>query len=78
MTCQELLDFLMDYVDGQLPAAQLDSFEQHLRACPPCVHYVDSYRETAALGQSICHQDDALPPEVPEALIEAILRARQS
>ena len=77
MTCQELLDFLMDYVDGQLPAAQLEVFEQHLQACPPCVHYVDSYRETAAVGRSICEHDNALPPDVPEALVDAILRARE-
>ena len=78
MTCQELLDFLMEYVEGQLPLGQLETFEEHLRACPPCVHYVDSYRETAGLGRSLCERDDALPPDVPEALVEAILRARQS
>jgi anti-sigma factor RsiW len=36
MTCRELIDFLMSYLDGELPAAQNRSFEDHLDLCPAC------------------------------------------
>lgn len=79
MTCQELADFLMAYDDGELPAAQREVFDAHLGACPPCVTYLETYRETVRLGKSLC--DDpagATPPECPEGLVEAILAARRS
>ncbi len=79
MTCREMLEFLMDYLEGGLPEEQRGLFDQHLRECPPCVDYIDSYRETVQLGRRAF--DDlgaAMPDDVPEGLIQAILAARQA
>ena len=46
LTCRELIEFLMQYVDGELPAAQLRAFERHLEICPSCVAYLAGYRAT--------------------------------
>ncbi len=78
MNCREFTDFLDDYVDGHLPGDQSATFEQHMRDCPPCVDYLESYRETAKLGRALCEADEALPSDVPERLIAAILAARRS
>ena len=78
MTCREFVDFLMEYLDGTLGASELRVFEGHIDDCPGCVTYLDTYRETVRLGQSICDADDSLPEDVPEALVEAILAARRS
>jgi anti-sigma factor (TIGR02949 family) len=75
LTCQELLDFLMQYLDGELPPEEAARFERHLSACPPCLEYMKSYRETVQLEQCVCAErcDD-----VPEELIHAILAARRN
>ncbi len=78
MTCQELVDFLRAYVDGELPESEQAAFEDHLGECPPCVAYLDSYRETIRLGRAVCaNPDDPIPDDVPERLIEGILAARR-
>ncbi len=77
MTCQDLADFLMDYIEGALPQTQRDEFDSHLGACPPCIEYMKSYEETIRMGKTLCDQPDApIPDDVPEKLIRAILSAR--
>ncbi len=78
MNCREMTDFLMTYLDDELPASQREAFEEHLEACPPCVRYLDSYRESIRLGKAVCARDDGpVPEDAPEALIQAILAARE-
>jgi anti-sigma factor RsiW len=78
MTCHELAEFLMAYLDGELPAAQREEFERHSADCPPCKAYLRSYRQTIALGRSICHDPEGpVPEQVPEDLVLAILAARK-
>jgi anti-sigma factor RsiW len=77
ITCRECADFLHDYTGGALPAAQRAEFERHLRACPPCVAYLDTYRQTVSLARpALCGASASKPPEMPEALVRAILAAR--
>lgn len=78
MTCKELIDFLMDYLDGELPGGEAQHFDEHLELCPHCAGYLASYRETVRLGKMICQPGKAeLPPDLPEDLVEAILEARR-
>jgi anti-sigma factor RsiW len=77
MTCQQLVEFLMDYLDGTLPEPQRGCFEEHLAECPDCVAYLATYQETIRMGKAVCAEDsDALPPEIPEELVQAIVTAR--
>lgn len=81
LTCQQLADFLGDYFEGQLPADQRREFERHLAVCPPCIHYLESYKTTVALAKLAhdCAEAGAHappPPDVPEDLIRAILASR--
>ncbi len=73
ITCRELIDFLHDYVDGALPAAQRVVFEDHLKICPDCVDYVGEYRRTIRAAAST---KDAGETPLPDALVRAILAAR--
>jgi anti-sigma factor RsiW len=78
MNCRELTDFLMAYLDEELTPTQHAAFEEHMAICPPCVVYLDSYRETVRLGKEVCARDESpVPDDVPEVLIEAILAARK-
>lgn len=78
MTCQEFVEFLMAYLDGELSAEVGRVFEAHVGECPPCLAYLDSYRETVRLGRSLCDEPEGpVPEEVPEGLVRAILDARR-
>jgi len=78
ITCQELSEFLLDFLEGNLPEEERAVFEAHLEVCPPCVTYIDSYRKTIALGRNACREEEReSPPEVPEPLIQAILATRR-
>ena len=76
MTCRELVDFLMEYLNGELGEAEHETFDRHLAACPTCVDYLESYKTTVRLGQEVCTSTDEVPSDVPSQLIDAILAAR--
>lgn len=80
ITCKELIDFLMDYVDDGLPPERRSAFEAHLKVCPPCVNYLSSYKEAVRMGKAALSPtpDDSIPSSVPPKLIEAILAARRA
>jgi len=79
ITCREFVDFLMDYLEGSLEQDVRSSFEGHMDACPSCITYLDTYRETVALGKSVlCDTPDGpVPEDVPDNLVQAILAARK-
>ena len=79
MTCRDLVTFLLDYLSGDLPAAERATFEAHLRDCPHCVTYVHGYRQAMRLAKAALADPDAPPPaDVPDDLLRAIMTARKS
>jgi anti-sigma factor RsiW len=79
VTCREVADFLHEYLSAELDAAVRTSFDAHLAQCPHCVAYLDSYRATVRLAQSLGRlPPDAAPEPVSEDLVAAILAARSS
>jgi anti-sigma factor RsiW len=79
LNCREFIDFLFDYFAGDLPPATFALFHEHIGECPDCVAYLDSYEQTVKLVWGACRDfDEAVPAEVPEDLIQAILIVRQS
>jgi anti-sigma factor RsiW len=71
-----MVEFLMAFLDGELPDGQREAFEEHLRLCPPCEVYLETYKEAVELGRAVC-QDEEGPPDAPEELVQAILDARR-
>lgn len=77
MTCREVLEFLMAYLDGELPTQERAMFEEHLSICPSCQSYLQSYRDTVRVSQAASELDsDASVASLPEDLVQAILSAR--
>lgn len=74
ITCEELVDFFLAWHEGTLPAEVRAEFERHLKACPPCEDYLESYETAIKLGH-LCSEMQRAEP-VPEPLIQAILAAR--
>jgi anti-sigma factor RsiW len=78
ITCKELVDFLHDYVSGELSADERAAFEEHLAVCPPCIRYLESYKAVIRLAKAVATDRDApAPADVPEDLVRAILSARK-
>jgi anti-sigma factor (TIGR02949 family) len=77
VTCRDFVEFLSEYLSGELAAAERAEFEAHLAACPACVAYLDTYQKTIRLSKaSYACRGDPVPDEVPEQLVQAILAAR--
>jgi anti-sigma factor RsiW len=76
ITCRELIDFIMDYLDGTLPADRRLEFERHLGVCPSCIAYLDSYKAAVHLGQqALAPSDEPAAGKAPEDLLRAIRAA---
>ena len=56
--CRELVELATEYLELALPEQERESFEQHLRTCIDCQHYLTQFqlsiRATATLrGQAL-------------------------
>ena len=78
MTCQQFVDFILSYLDRELSDAEHSTFEQHVELCPPCLAYLETYRDTVALGRACADPDGPVPDDVPEELVNAVLGARRA
>ncbi|MEP6770127.1 MAG: zf-HC2 domain-containing protein [Acidobacteriota bacterium] len=78
ITCRELIEFLYLYLGGELPSERVAEFDRHLNVCPSCVAYIETYKETAALGrQAFQDLEQPVGTAVPEELVSAILSVRR-
>lgn len=77
MTCQRAIDeFLMRYLEGELRPLERARFQLHLAICSACRRYLESYRQTVALGKAVAADPEApISPDVPEALIAAVRKS---
>lgn len=73
MNCEQVIEFLGDYLDGSLPAEVVSRFETHLGGCASCTAYIASYRETIRMARAATKAHTLEVGEVPEELIAAIL-----
>jgi len=79
MTCRDFVDFLMQYLSGELSPAEQSVFDQHMAECPACVAYLRTYRETIRLEKAaFADPAGSVPTDVPNDLVQAILAARSA
>lgn len=76
MTCKDVAEFLMRYVDHELEPGVRQAFEAHLRDCASCVRYLEQYQRTIALMRAAGERDEARatanpPPGLMAAIREA-------
>jgi len=57
LTCKELVELVTEYLDGQLPADELERFEEHLVYCGPCVTHIEQMRETIRVAGGLREED---------------------
>jgi hypothetical protein len=70
MKCEDLLQAMNDYVDGNVDPGICEQFEQHLAGCNPCQVVVDNIRKTITLYKA--GQPYEMPAEFQQKLRAAI------
>lgn len=77
MNCQQVTQFLTEYIDDSLPWYQSWLFTLHLALCGSCRRYLATFQETIRLarlqGKSPPSDDF---PAIPADLVRAILAVR--
>jgi predicted anti-sigma-YlaC factor YlaD len=74
IVCQQLVEMVNDYLQGDLDPTGRENVEAHLAVCGHCTGYVDQVKRMLALTATLD------PEPVPEALLEALteqFRARR-
>jgi anti-sigma factor RsiW len=73
--CQQVVELVTDYLEGQLATADMLIVERHLSMCEGCAAYLEQMRETITATGALRNED--VPAEVMESLIEAFRNLRR-
>ena len=78
LTCKQLIEALVDYVDGRLSLSRRFAVMVHLYCCGHCRSYLHEYQTTIKASRESAIQVDEPPAvEVPEDFVQAVLKARK-
>ena len=79
LTCKQLIESLHEYLEGRLSPTKRLTFFLHFFCCGHCRAYLSNYEATidASKQAFVKLEIDPGSPEVPEDLIQAILKARE-
>ena len=69
--CNEVLEELERYVDGELPAEKFADLAAHIHECPPCLQRADFQARLKEILRKKCSSGAPAPPAF-------ILRVRQT
>ncbi len=73
ITCKDLVEFLVDYLDGTLEPETARALEEHLKDCQNCQAFLNTYKATlASLKELACEE---MPAEL-RARLASFLKAR--
>ena len=74
VTCKKfILDLLVDYEDGTMPADERALFQQHMELCPPCLRFLTSYRATGRTLKLL--KPEEIPPDLARSARASVLEA---
>lgn len=63
LRCDEMLEALADYVDGELPAERRAKVEAHVAACPRCARFGGMYGAVVARLRAQLRGDARAPTD---------------
>ena len=66
INCHELIEFCLDYLEGELPHDEEVGFRRHLAQCSDCVAFFETYRKTPELSR------EALSAQIPVSVKESV------
>jgi anti-sigma factor RsiW len=73
ISCQDVVEFCLDFLDGALPEEERGRFTRHLSVCSDCVTFFETYRRTPEVSRQAMAME--MPAQVKEA-VRSYLRSR--
>lgn len=73
--CQECIDLLVDYLEGEIPLERARALDIHLEMCPSCVSFVKTYKGTVDVARKL--PVDEIPPELTQRLLDFLRREKE-
>lgn len=72
LSCQEIVDYCLDFLGGTLPVAERKLFSAHLRNCSECMRFFETYRKTPEISRAALalHMPDRVRVAVRDFLRE--------
>jgi anti-sigma factor RsiW len=52
LSCKEVTDLIMEYLNGSMSPDVALAFEAHLADCPDCIAFLNTYKKTVELTRS--------------------------
>ncbi len=78
LTCRQVEEFLMDYLENRLGFWMTLQFRVHLLMCHNCSNYIQEYKNTIALEKMVFENPDEIAVgNVPDEILEAILKVKR-
>jgi anti-sigma factor RsiW len=74
--CDECVELLVDYLEGELPPERAKALEIHLDLCPSCVSFVNTYLGTVNIARTLQAED--IPTELTQRLIDFLCKEKQA
>jgi anti-sigma factor RsiW len=69
LACIGQVELVTEYLEGELPAAEMRQLEHHLETCPGCTEYLAQMRALAGSLEGL--RGDTFSPAARDALIAA-------
>ena len=66
LSCQEVVDYCLDFLSGSLPETERQLFSAHLRNCAECMKFFETYRKTPEISR------EALTLRIPDRVRVAV------
>lgn len=71
--CQDMVNLLLEFVDGTLEAERDEEFRRHLCGCVPCYIYLETYHATIKMSRSLPACE--MPAEFAERLKAMVVKS---
>ncbi len=72
--CKECIELLCDYFEGSLDSDTAASLEDHFKDCPPCVSFLETYRQTSHLCRKTLSEVEI--PEIVQSKLREFVKTR--
>jgi anti-sigma factor RsiW len=76
MKCEEIVQYLSDYIDGDMPVEVLEEAEKHMTDCPNCTTALKTLKNTIQLYKHVGKA--RIAPEHRTSLMTAIKEAAKT
>jgi putative zinc finger protein len=67
-SCKQITDWVYDYLSDNLNRDLKRDFQQHLKICPDCVHFLNTYKKTVAVTGTV-HAEE-IPAKVKANILK--------